>query len=40
RLVGAWRGAGPSVLKLDLPVRAALEKENDHVALIYFSPDV
>jgi hypothetical protein len=40
RLVGAWRGADPEVLRLDLPVRAEIEKENDQFALLYFSPDV
>ncbi len=39
RLVGAWRGADPDVLRLDLPVRVQIEKANDHFALLYFSPD-
>lgn len=38
RLVGGWRGAGPEELKLDLPVRAEIEKQTDQFALIYFSP--
>jgi hypothetical protein len=37
--VGAWRGADPDVLCLDLPVRVEIEKENDHFALLYFMPD-
>lgn len=39
RLVGAWRGASPDALRLDLPVRVEIERENDQFALLYFSPD-
>jgi uncharacterized OB-fold protein len=39
RLVGAWRGADLDVLCLDLPVRVEIERENDHFALLYFTPD-
>ncbi len=39
RLVGAFRGAPNDALELDLPVRAEIEKRNDHFGLLYFTPD-
>jgi uncharacterized OB-fold protein len=40
RLVGGWRAPSLDVLKLDLPVRAEIEKQSKQFALIYFSPDI
>ncbi len=39
RLVGGWRGGDLSILALDLPVRAEVERHNDEFAFLYFRPE-
>jgi uncharacterized OB-fold protein len=38
RLVGNLVGAPPDVVRLDLPVRAVLDRRSDTVALVDFTP--